>query len=120
MLTPVGHQRRVLLLSQVPTDARQFRTAVDSLNLGGVVHRYGLHSPAARAVNRDEIGKVILPLGVRCPDAAHLVEQTGELEGVDTGIDLVNGAFGRAGVLLLDNTCNLLAVSDDASVSVRI
>jgi UTP-glucose-1-phosphate uridylyltransferase len=57
----------------------------------------------------DEVGKVVLLLGVVGPETAHGIEQSGQGERVDAGVDLANLALGRAGVLLLDNACNPLA-----------
>ena len=81
-------------------------------------HRFHVHSPLS--INRDQIRQVVLALRIFSGDAAHRVEQPCELEGVDTRINLADLALGRAGVLLLDNTCNLLAGPDDTSVAAGI
>ena len=51
---------------------------------------------------------------------AHRLEQTRQVEGVDARIDFANRSLDRAGVPLLDNTCNPLAGPDDAAVSLGI
>ena len=60
-------------------------------------------------VDGHQVGQVVLALRVFGGDAAHGVEQPVERERVDAGVDLADRPLGRAGVLLLDNTCNLLA-----------
>ena len=105
------HQLRVLLLSHDAAHCRQLGAAVDAANLVGVCDGDGFDRRPALPVDRDEIGQVILALRVFRADAAHRVEQPVEREGVNARVDLADRPLGRRGVLLLDNTCNLLAGS---------
>lgn len=114
------HQFRVLALSKAPSDRGELGAAVDTRDVGGVVHGHGFHDSSGLAMNGHEVGKVGPPLRVGRADAADRIEQPGQVEGIDACIDLRDGTHSRAGVFLLDNTCNLPAVPDDPAVSVRL
>ncbi len=111
------HQFVVLLLSHDSAHFRQLAPAVDAADFVGVRHRHGFDAETPLAVHRDQVGQVVLLLRILRRDGAHRVEEPVEREGINAGIDLADVPFRRAGVAFLNNTCNLLAGSDDAAVA---
>ena len=116
MVTPAAISSAVLCCLTMRLDFRQLGAAVDAPNFVGVRRPSPSRRPG-RARGRWRRG----PAGStpaarsrpRCPDR---VEQPVERERVDPRINLADLALGRGGVLLLDNTCNLLAGPDDPAV----
>ena len=114
------HQLLVLLLSHDSAHCRELGAAVDAANLVGIRDGDGFDDAPSLAENRHEVGQIVFALGVVGGDGSHGVEEALEREGVNAGIDLVDVALRRAGVALLDDTCNPLAGSDDSAVAVRV
>ena len=69
------------------------------------------------AIDRDEIGEVVLTLFVRGADVVERGEERSEIEGVNAGVDLGNRLLRRAGIALFDDLRDLAAGADDASVA---
>src|SRR5262245_48186402 len=111
------HQRTVLSVPHDPAHLRQLETAVDSGNFLGLRHSHSLHSSAASAVDGHEVRKVVLALRVFGSDPPDAVEQPIKCKGVNSRVDFVDRTLGGAGILLLHNLCNLLAVSDNPAIS---
>jgi len=70
-------------------------------------------------VNPDQVGQVVLALGVLRRNRPDGVKKAVEFEGINPGVNLSNITFGRGGVLVLHDACNLLAGPHDAAVAVR-
>ncbi len=114
------HQRAIFLVSHDATHCRKLGAAVDAENFVGTGNDNRFDRPPLPAVNRHQVGQVVLALCILGGDAANRVEQPVERERVNAGVDFLNRTFGRAGILLLNNTCNLLAGPNDSPVAMRV
>ena len=82
-----GHQLFVLLLADHGADLCKFSAAVDAANLFGALDRPGRDRALLFAIDRDQIGQVVLALFVRGADRVERVEQRRQIERVDAGVD---------------------------------
>jgi hypothetical protein len=121
------HERHIASVFQNCAHVCQLSAAVDPEDLTRVLRDHRFDDLSARAVDRHEVGQVVLPLGVRGPDALQCVEQTLEIECVDPAVDLGDRPLLRGGVLVLDDRVDgavRLAVPratpDDPAVAMRI
>src|SRR6266568_4677366 len=95
---------------------RELAAAVDAERFPrgiGLRRRHG--DPFARR-ERDDIGQVILLLGVLVFQPDEPVFQLLGRGHDDTGVDFVQGALARAGVFFLDDACDAAAAAYDAAV----
>ena len=113
-----GHQFLVLLLSDHRADLGELGAAVDAANLARMLDCECRDGAAAAPVDPDEIGQVVLALGVVGPDRVERVEERFEREGVNPRVDLRQLALRRRRVALLDNPRDAALVADDAAVAV--
>ena len=77
------HQLGIFSLSHDSAHFRQLRPAVDSANLIGVRDFQRLDFSSLAAINGNQVGKVILALGVLGSDSSNRFKQTLECERVD-------------------------------------
>ena len=84
MVTPAAIRSQFFVALADAAHLRQLDAAVDALNLVWIVERDRLDTEARAAVDRDEIGQVVLPLGVLRCDGPDGVEQPVERERVDS------------------------------------
>ena len=113
-----GHQFFVLLLSHHPADLGEFCPAVDAADLDGIRIVYVATDPPPAPVDGDQIGQVVLALGVVRADLLERVEQRLERERVDAGVDLLDLALRRRRIALLDDPRDPALRADDAAVAV--
>jgi hypothetical protein len=65
----------------------------------------------------NDIGKVVLALGVVVGEAGEPSAQCRGGRSEDAGVDFMNGARGLVGVFVLDDSANCAALADDAAVA---
>src|SRR5206468_8821249 len=87
------HQLGILPLSHDSAHFRQLRPAVDSANFIGVRDFQRLDFSSLTAINGNQVGKVILALGILGSDSSNRYEQTLERERIDPRVDLTNLSF---------------------------
>ena len=104
-----GHELFVLLLADHGADLCKFGTAVDAADFVGALDGPGRDRALLLAIDRDEIGQVVLALFVRGADRVERGEQRGEVERVDAGIDFGDRLLRGGGVALLDDLRDLAA-----------
>src|SRR5690606_9471791 len=94
------HERAVLALAQHRFRAGELRPIVHAGNLfGGHLHRHRRRAGAMRRL--DQIGEVVLSLGVVLADRAERAEEEARIDVVDAAVALVDRPLLRRGVLLL-------------------
>ena len=103
IVTPAAINAAALGVADDSADSGKLRPAVDAANLVGVGDGHRLDLLPALPVDGDQVGQVVLSLGVFGSDAAHRVEQSVEGEGVDARVDLLDGPLVGCGVLLFDD-----------------
>ena len=96
----------------------ELHAVVRAFHLPHVVGRERCDAGASAARDADDVGEVLLPLGVVRVDAGERVAQHGCLERVDPGVDLADRADCVIRVLLLDDPFQIAGrVAHDAAVA---
>jgi hypothetical protein len=81
----------------------------------------GADGNACLAGDRDDVGQVVLALGVRVGDPGDGLRQEVAVEGVDPRVDLPDRRLDGVGLLLLhDGQHGAVHVPDDAAVAERV
>ena len=121
MVTPVEQPRPVDAAAQLPLGQRQLPAVVDALHLLGVVDREGVDPVAGVVEDGDDVGQVVLALGVVGGDPPQRRAEQVAPEAVDGGVDLLDGPLLRGGVGLLDHPGDeAVLVADQPSVARRL
>jgi hypothetical protein len=115
------HRGAVLARAQDGGDLREVDARVHAAQLGRVLEAQRRHASFALAVHRDEIGEVVLALGVVRRQLVQRREQRLERERVDAAVDFPDAALVAGGVPLLDDALHLAGrVAHNAAVPVRL
>ena len=116
---PVPHVPLQGATVQLGAELGELEPVVDPLDHHHVGGDQGADRAAVGAGDPEHIGEVHLALGVVGADAGEGVAQHRDVEGVDAGVDLVDLALLRGGVLVLDDAEHLAAVlaAQDAAVA---
>src|SRR6185503_12295418 len=112
------HQFFVFCLSHDSAHFREFGAAVDPPDFLGIVDNERFDRQLPPAVDGNQVGQVVLALGVLRGDSAQRVEQRRQVEGVDTAVDLSNLTHVRRRVTLLDDPGDASPRANDAPVAV--
>ena len=112
-----GHEFFVLLLADHGADLCKFSAAVDPANFVGTPDRPGGDRPFLFAIDRDEIGQVVLALFVGGADRIECGKERRQIERVDAGVDFVDRLLRRRGVAFLDDLRDLAVGADDSAVA---
>ncbi len=105
----------------LPFHSRQLRAGVHAEGLHWITHHDGTNAPAGVAQRGQQIGEVVLALGVVGRELPEMVEQGIRLENVDAGVDLVDAQLLGGGVLRLDDAQNNASIiADDAAIHRRL
>ena len=102
-MTPGEQPRPVDAAAQLPLGQRQLPAVVDALHLLGVVDGEGVDAVAGVVEDGDDVGQVVLALGVVGRDPPQGRAEQVAPEAVDGGVDLLDGPLLRGGVGLLDH-----------------
>ena len=103
---------------QLRRERGQLDAVVGTLGLDHVVDAVSADRSALPVGDRDDVGEVVLTLGVVVGDAGDRVGEEGAVEGEDAAVDLADGSLLRGRVLLLDDAGDTpVAVAQDASVA---
>ena len=98
-------------------ERRELDPVVGAFNLPAVFRDDGGDAAAGGAREAQDVGEVLLALGVVGGDVHEGVAQHGGVEGVDSGVDLPDRAFGFRGVLVLaDARDRSVRGAEDAAV----
>ncbi|MPM42586.1 hypothetical protein SDC9_89252 [bioreactor metagenome] len=96
----------------------KLQRAVHTRHLEGIVDAMPHHGHAIGHGHGDHVGQVVLFLRVVVVQARQPLLQVLDRRGHDAAVDLANGAFGIAGVLVLDDALHLaVGVAHDAAVA---
>jgi hypothetical protein len=96
----------------------QLQGAVHTRHLQGVVDAVGRHAPAIGHGHGDDVGQVVLALGVVVGQAREPGFEQARRHGHDAAVDFIDGALGFARVLVLDDARHLsCAIAQDAAVA---
>ena len=99
----------------------ELHPVVDALGLGRVVRHHALDPVAGVVQHPDDVGQVVLALGVLGAEPAQGGGEHAAAEAVDRRVDLVDGALVLGGVGLLDHPVHpVVGAADDAAVAGRV
>jgi hypothetical protein len=99
----------------------QLDLAVDAQHFPLAFGLRGAHRQAFGHRQRDDVGQVVLALGIVVLQFAQPVGQTGRRNGHDAGIDLTDGLLLGRRILFLDDADHVAGgVTDDAAVAGRV
>ncbi len=116
-----GHQATAFAHLVVALQFGQLATVVGALHFHRVVRLFGSHHQAIGHSHGDDVGQVILALGVVVRQAAHPVGQARGWQCQDTGVAFLDRSLRIVGVLVLNDGRHLaLLVTHDAAIAGRI
>jgi len=98
-----GEQPAGDVLPVHPLELGELRLAVDAERLPGGPGLHRAHRDAFADGGRDHVGQVVLALRVVVAEAREPAREMPRRQDHDPGVHLAQGAFGRSGVLLLDD-----------------
>jgi hypothetical protein len=99
----------------------QLHLAVDAQHFPFALRLRGTHRQALGDRQRDDVGQVVLALGVVVLQLAQPVGQAGRRDGHDAGIDLADRLLLGRRVLLLDDADHVAGrIAHDAAVAGRL
>ena len=103
---------------ELASELGQLDAVVGTLGLHHVVERERADREPRLAGQADDVGEVVLALGVVVAHARQGVDEELGVEGEDAGVDLADLALLGRGVLLLDDRLDVaLGVADDPAVA---
>ncbi|VXC06974.1 hypothetical protein NOCARDAX2BIS_400209 [Nocardioides sp. AX2bis] len=106
---------------ELAPDLGQLHPVVGALGLAHVGDRVGAGVQARLAGQADQVGEVVLALGVVVAQPRQRLEEEVGVEGQDPGVDLGDLALGGRGVLLLDDRLDLaVGVAQHPAVPRRV
>src|SRR5690606_25089163 len=101
--------------------ASQLQRIVGALGLAGDGAGGDGGRPALVAGDREDVGEVVLALGVVVAQGRQPAAQVGGRGGDHAGVDQAHGALGGIGVLLLDDGLHAAVVTEqDAAIAGRV
>ena len=119
MVTPAAISSSFLFCLMIAlTSASSLRVLMPRISRG-VVHDDGFDRQLPPAIDGNQVGQIVLALGVPGRDGSQRVEQRCQVERVDAAVDFLDALLGRRGIALLDDPRNPAADPDDAAVAVR-
>ena len=117
----LAHPPQVDPRPQLGLGLGELRAVVDAERVGGVVGLDPEHDVPGLAQDLDDVGEVVLALGVLGAEPAQRGREEPATEAVDRRVDLVDGELVGIGVGLLDDAVDpALGVAHDAAVAGRI
>ncbi len=115
------HQRARLAALVAALEHRQLLPVIDPGNLFLAGRCQRLHDHAVAGRQRDDIGQVVLALGIVVAEPPEPVAQLRGRHGHDAGVDLADGTLGAARVLVLDDCRDPpVLIAPDASITARV
>ena len=111
------HQRLGAPALQAPLELGELRRAVDAEHFGFVGRRHGHHRHAVCHSERNDIGQVVLVLGVVVGQLLEPAFEVARRRGHHAGVDLADESLRLGRILVLDDRAHLFAVAHDAAVA---
>ena len=117
----LGHQAAAFTQLVVTLQLGQLATVVGALHFHRVVWLLGGHHQAVSHRHGDDVGQVVLALGVVVRQAAHPVGQARGWQRQNTGVAFLDGFLCIVGVLVLNDGSHLaLLVTHDTTIAGRV
>ena len=100
---------------------RQLHFGIDAFHFPDLSRMRSADGQALSHRQRDNIGEIILTLGIVIIESAQRTFQERGWHDHDAGIDFLNGALGGAGIFLFDYAQNLpVGVAHNAAIASRV
>ncbi|MNI34516.1 hypothetical protein D3C73_885070 [compost metagenome] len=117
----LSHQTTTGAQLIMPFQFGKLLAIVGALHFHGVVRLLGGHHQTIAHGHGNDVGQVVLALGVVIGETAHPVAKTGKRQRQNAGIAFGDFALGFIGIFLLDNGRDLaLHITNNAAVTGRV